>query len=61
MDTNQFLVDWKDAATAKRVQDEKQEGVEAQVDATPTFFINGRRFREPPSALADYIREALDE
>ena len=61
LDLERFRADLESEETQDRVDADKEAGRRAGVEGTPTFFINGRRFREPPSALADYIREALDE
>ena len=55
LNMDQFLKDWKDPAVAERVEKEKKEGVDAQVDSTPTFFINGRKF------LGERATEALSQ
>ena len=47
--------------TQARIDADRQEGERVGVDSTPTMFVNGRRFREPPTALSAYIREELDQ
>lgn len=61
LDMARFRSDMAAAETQRRVEQDKQEGERVGVAGTPTFFVNGRRFQEPPSALSAYIREALDE
>lgn len=60
LDMAQFRADMQAEATQRRVEADKQEGQRIGVDSTPTFFVEGRRFQEPPSSLAAYLREALD-
>ena len=47
--------------TQRRIEKDKQDGERAGVEGTPSFFVNGRPFHEPPSALPAYIREELDQ
>jgi len=60
LDMDRFRRDMESSETQDRVEANKELGHENGVEGTPSFFINGRRFSEPPSALADYVREALD-
>ncbi|MGW4102971.1 DsbA family protein [Streptomyces sp. NPDC004976] len=43
LDLKKFEADWKDPATAKRVEKDRQDGLTLGVQGTPTFFINGHR------------------
>ncbi|MGK5448984.1 DsbA family protein [Streptomyces radiopugnans] len=43
LDMKKFEKDWKDPATAKRVEKDRQDGLALGVQGTPTFFINGQR------------------
>ncbi|MGC4971657.1 DsbA family protein [Streptomyces sp. DT199] len=43
LDMKKFEADWKDPATAKRVEKDRQDGLALGVQGTPTFFINGQR------------------
>ncbi|MCA9608194.1 MAG: thioredoxin domain-containing protein [Myxococcales bacterium] len=61
LDMDRFRADMESTATQDRIEANKEVGREAGVEGTPSFFVNGRRFSEPPQALADYIREALDQ
>ncbi len=61
LDLERFRADMESSETQDRVEANKEVGREAGVEGTPSFFVNGRRFNEPPQALADYVREALDE
>jgi protein-disulfide isomerase len=47
--------------TQRKIDTDKEEGQRVGVEGTPTFFIDGRHFQEPPSALPAYIREELDQ
>lgn len=61
LDMDRFREDMQSAETQQRVEADKQQGQRLGVEGTPTFFVNGRRFREPPSSLSAYIAEALDQ
>jgi protein-disulfide isomerase len=61
LDMDRFRADLASVETQRRIERDKEEGQRVGVEGTPTFFVNGRRFREPPSALTAYIREELDE
>jgi glutaredoxin len=61
LDMEQFRADLQSAETQQQVEADKQEGQRVGVEGTPTFFVNGRRFREPPSSLSAYVREELDQ
>jgi protein-disulfide isomerase len=43
LDMKRFEADWKDPATAERVEKDRQDGLALGVQGTPTFFINGKR------------------
>ncbi|AIV33334.1 DsbA family protein [Streptomyces coelicoflavus] len=43
LDMKKFEADWKDPATAKRVDKDRQDGLALGVQGTPTFFINDHR------------------
>lgn len=45
----QFNADIKSAIVAKKISDEVTTGTAAGIDATPTFFINGKRIENPES------------
>ncbi|MFK7984506.1 MAG: DsbA family protein [Sandaracinaceae bacterium] len=61
LDMDRFGEDLASPETQARVEADREMGRELGIEGTPSFFINGRRFREPPSALAAYIREELDQ
>lgn len=61
LDMDRFRTDMASTETQDRVDSDKEDGRGVGVEGTPTFFVNGRRFREPPSSLSAYVREALDE
>ncbi len=61
LDMERFHTDVAAPETQARIDADHDAGHELGVEGTPTFFINGRRFHEPPSALANYVREELDQ
>jgi protein-disulfide isomerase len=50
------------AAAAEKVNRDRADGEKVDVDATPTLFINGRKFHGPPTyeELKDWIEEELN-
>jgi protein-disulfide isomerase len=56
-----FRAAMRSPETQARIERDREEGRRLGVDATPTFFVNGRRFREPPTSLPAYVREELDQ
>ncbi|MGW0476313.1 DsbA family protein [Streptomyces coeruleorubidus] len=57
LDMKKFEADWKDPATAKRVEKDRQDGLALGVQGTPTFFINGKR---PQIQSVDDFRTAIE-
>ncbi len=39
-----FKADYKAAKTVKQIERDKQEGLDARVNSTPSFFINGKKY-----------------
>ncbi len=60
LDMARFQSDMSSETVEKRIEASKQEGVKLGVEATPSFYVNGRLFREPPRALAAYLREEIE-
>ncbi|HAN30524.1 MAG TPA: hypothetical protein DCQ06_02910, partial [Myxococcales bacterium] len=58
LDMKRFIADVKDAKSKDAVEQDYQDGQDAQVDGTPTFFVNGRR-AETLEQLQSTIREQL--
>ena len=58
LDTKRFVKDAVGDAARKAVTREYEQGVDASVDGTPTFFVNGRR-AETLRQLQDTVREQL--
>ncbi len=61
LDLERFRSDVHSPETQARIDRDREEGHRLDVNGTPTFFINGRRFREPPTSLSSYVREELDQ
>ncbi|MFF6833351.1 DsbA family protein [Streptomyces sp. NPDC012438] len=57
LDMEKFEADWKDPATAKRVEKDRKDGLALGVQGTPTFFINGQR---PQIQSLDDFKAAID-
>ncbi len=60
LDTARFAADSSAEAVQKRIDASKAEGQKLGVEATPSFYVNGRQFKEAPRALAAYVREELE-
>ncbi|HEY2736454.1 MAG TPA: thioredoxin domain-containing protein, partial [Polyangiales bacterium] len=60
LDIERFDHDLNDDATAKRVEADRQLGEKLGIEATPSFFVDARPFRESPRNLAAYIKEELE-
>jgi protein-disulfide isomerase len=62
LDRAAFVKAMKDPATRKRLVLSKKEGLRNGVDATPTLFINGRRYYGDldHDSLLDVLDEAAD-
>jgi predicted DsbA family dithiol-disulfide isomerase len=61
LDMGRFRLDLDSEAVKDRVQTDKSEGVDLGVMATPSIFINGRKYDDPLeiSSLGDWINEEL--
>jgi protein-disulfide isomerase len=60
LDMARFETDLSSAEVSARVQADRELGQKAGIEATPTFFINGRPFREGHSSLSAYLKEELE-
>jgi protein-disulfide isomerase len=60
LDMERFHTDIRSAEVQRVIDGDRDLGHELDLDGTPTFFINGRRFREGPQSLPAYIREELE-
>lgn len=60
LDVDRFKQDMTSAAVAERVERDQALGRALGVDATPSLFINGRRFAEAPRNLLAYLKEEVD-
>lgn len=54
LDMDQFLADRDSESIRNRVNSQREEGVRRQVNATPTFFINGQRLRQNPQSYEQF-------
>jgi protein-disulfide isomerase len=60
LDLERFKSDMASADTQSRIDADKAEGRRVHVEGTPTIFVNGRHFTEPPTQLANYLRQELE-
>jgi protein-disulfide isomerase len=58
LDMDRYLADVAAAATAERVELDRNDGVAAGVRGTPTFFVNGQRLEGQPTY--DNLKAAVD-
>jgi protein-disulfide isomerase len=54
LDMDQFEADLESDEIHRKVESQRQEGVRRQVNATPTFFINGQRLRQNPQSYEQF-------
>lgn len=54
LDMDQFRADRESDEIRQRVDSQREEGVRRQVNATPTFFINGQRLRQNPQSYEQF-------
>lgn len=60
LDMERFERDWSDESNLQRIEADRQLGQRLGIEATPSFFIDGRPFRESPRRLEAYIKEELE-
>jgi protein-disulfide isomerase len=60
LDMERFERDWNAETTLQRVEADRQLGVKLGIEATPSFFVDARPFRESPRRLGSYIKEELE-
>lgn len=60
LDMERFHADLRSAEVQASVDADRELGRRLEIEGTPTFFINGRHFREGPQALPEYLREELE-
>ncbi|MFO7190621.1 MAG: thioredoxin domain-containing protein [Thermocrispum agreste] len=61
LDVAQFRADIEAADVSKKVQRDMADGEKLGVEATPTFFINGKRFEPSGETFADVERQLRAE
>ena len=61
LDMARFHADIASPELQARVDADKAEGRRLGVSGTPTFFVNGRQFKDNPQALEAYLREELEQ
>ena len=65
LDLERFETDYNDSALKGKIQNDYKSGVKLGVEATPTFFINGKKISNPQGNTAEEIvagfRKELDE
>jgi protein-disulfide isomerase len=60
LDMERFRQDLASEDVAKAVDADRAEGERANVEGTPTIYVNGRKVDEPLKALPSYLKEELD-
>jgi hypothetical protein len=60
LDLARFEQDWNSPTIAARVDTDRELGLRVGIEATPSFFVDGRPFRESPRNLAAYVKEELE-
>jgi len=54
LDMEQFRSDRESTEIAERVEEQRQEGIRRSVNATPSFFVNGRRLQQNPQSYEQF-------
>lgn len=54
LDVEQFEADLESEEVIQKVENQRQEGMRRQVNATPTFFINGQKLRQNPQSYEQF-------
>lgn len=54
LDVEQFEADLESEEIHQKVERQRQEGIRRQVNATPTFFINGQKLRQNPQTYEQF-------
>lgn len=54
LDMNQFKKDLNSIELQQKIMAEKQEGIDRQVDSTPTYFINGDKVQNNPPTYPQF-------
>ena len=60
LDLARFERDLNAESVAQRVDADRQLGQKVGIEATPSFFVDGRAFRESPRSLVAYVKEELE-
>ena len=60
LDVERFTRDMNSDAVAQKVDADRALGIRLGIEATPSFFVDGRAFRESPRSLAAYVKEELE-
>jgi protein-disulfide isomerase len=62
LNVEQFGDDIKKDVVEKRIQEDRRSGIRSGVNGTPTFFINGSRYDDPPdyNSLLAALESALE-
>ena len=60
LDVARFEADMASEQVAKRIQADRELGEKLGIEATPSFFINGRPFKESHRTLSAYLKEELE-
>jgi protein-disulfide isomerase len=60
LDMEKFKADMNSEATEKRIQADRDMGQKLGIEATPSFFVNGRPLRESLRSLPAYLKEELE-
>jgi hypothetical protein len=60
LDVPRFKQDMESEAVQKRIASDRELGMKLGIEATPSFFVNGRPFRESHRSLSAYLKEELE-
>jgi predicted DsbA family dithiol-disulfide isomerase len=60
LDVARFESDYASDSVNARVMADRELGMKVGIEATPTFFIDGRQFREGHRSMGAYLKEELE-
>jgi len=62
LNSNQFKIDFDSNEVKEKVTNDYAGGIESEVNATPTFFLNGQKIKNPSNydEFRNIIKEAID-
>ena len=57
LDVSQYEKDFSSDEVTEKIERDRMSGVRSRVDATPTFFLNGKKVKDPYAAVKDALAQ----